>query len=187
MLSRLLPLAALVCLSAAGCQSASPYAAAQGEGWSHYGADPEVSHRLVALGAVQGDEQDIIVRGTITKMCTTSGCWALITDEQGAELLVMCEDEGFHLPTNAIGHQLVAHGHGHVNVTPVEQRRHFADVSGATPEEIAAITEPEYTVMLIADSVYLKGDDLRRAYTPEEAAAACEAAEGEHAGEAEQK
>ncbi|MDY7107904.1 MAG: DUF4920 domain-containing protein [Planctomycetota bacterium] len=181
---RLLPLAALVCLLAAGCQTTSPYATAREEGWHHYGANPDVSHDLVALGAVKGDEQDIIVHGTITKMCTTSGCWALITDDHGGELFVMCEDKGFHLPTDAIGHELVAHGDGHVNVTPVEQRRHFAEVSGATPEEIEAITEPQYTIMLIADSVYLRGDDLSRAYTPEEAAEACEAAEHEHAGEA---
>ena len=181
---RLLPLAALVCLLAAGCQTTSPYATAQKEGWHHYGANPDVSHDLVALGAVRGDEQDIIVHGTITKMCTTSGCWALITDDHGGELFVMCEDKGFHLPTNAIGHRLVAHGDGHVNVTSVEERRHFAEVSGAAPEEIEAITEPEYTVMLIADSVFLKGDDLSRAYTPEEAEEACEAAEHEHAGEA---
>jgi hypothetical protein len=176
-----------VCLLAAGCQSTCPYAAAQEEGWSHYGANPDVSARTVALGAVKGDEHNIIVQGTITKMCTTSGCWALINDNRGGELFVMCEDKGFHLPTDAIGHKLVAHGNGHVNVTTVEQRRHFAEVSGAGPEEIEAITEPEYTIMLIADSVLLKGDDLKRAYTPEEAEAACEAAEHEHANDADQK
>jgi hypothetical protein len=183
MLLRLLPLATLACLLAAGCQSTCPYANAQKEGWSHYGANPDVSGRLVALGAVKGDEQDIVVQGTITKMCTTSGCWALISDDHGGELFVMCEDKGFHLPTNAVGHDLVAHGDGHVNVTTVEQQRHFAEVSGAAPEEIAAITEPQYTIMLIADSVFLKGDDLRRAYTPQEAEEACEAAEDEHPGE----
>jgi hypothetical protein len=182
--SRLLPVAALICAFAAGCQSTSPYAAAREEGWNHYGADPEVSGGLVALGAVKGDEQDITVKGTITNMCTTSGCWALINDDSGGELFVMCEDRGFHLPTNAIGHELVAHGDGHVNVTTVEQRRHFAEASGASPQEIQAITEPEYTIMLVADSVFIRGDDLKRAYTPEEAEEACEAAEGGDAGEA---
>ena len=175
--------ALLVCAAGSmmsGCQSQHPYTAAQAGGWNHYGTSPAMVGDAVALGMVRGDERDIVVEGTVTKMCRTSGCWVMLEDERGDALFVQCEDAGFHLPTNAIGHRAVAHGKGHVHVIPVERRRHFAEVSGASAEEIARITEPERRIMLLADSVFVEGEDLERAMTEEEADAACEAAHGEH-------
>ena len=168
----------LMCAALAPAGCGSPYRTAEKDGWNHYGAFPKVGGDVVALGAVKGDETDIIVEGKVVNMCRTSGCWIMLEDERGDQLFVQFEDEGFQLPTNAIGHRAVAHGKGHVRVIPVEQRRHFAEVSGASKEEIAKITEPEHTTMLLADSVYIDGDDLAPAMTEEEAEAACEAAHG---------
>ena len=112
----------------------------------------------------------------------------MLQDEAGDELFVACESQGFHLPTNAIGHRIVAHGSGKVHVIPQEQRRHMAEVSGASDEEVAQLVGPDFMVMLLADSVFIEGDDLKKAYTAEEAAIACEGGELETAeGEAKDK
>lgn len=172
-------LAAAMACALSGCQC--PYEQARQEGWNHYGQHPAVSGRAVALGAVAGDEKDIIVEGTATRMCVRSGGWVMLQDSAGDELFVSCESQGFHLPTNAIGHRIVAHGNGKLHVIAEEQRRHMAEVSGASAEEIAEIVGPDFMVMLLADSVFIEGDDLKRAYTAEEAAIACEGGEVESA------
>lgn len=161
-----------------GCQS-GPAACTNSAGWNHYGLTEASGGTAMQVGQVRGDETDIIVEGEAFKMCTTSGCWVAIRDEAGDEIFVMCEDEGFHLPTNAVGHRVVAHGDGAVKVTPVADLKHYAEVSGASKAEIAKITEPKRTIMLIADSVLIQGDDLNLAPTPEQAAEACEAAHGQ--------
>jgi hypothetical protein len=166
-------------LALSGCQS-NPAAGAEHAGWAHYGLTESSGGAVMEIGEVKGHEKDIIVEGEALKMCTTSGCWVVIRDEAGSEIFVMCEDEGFHLPTNTVGHRVMAHGDGTVKVTTVEQLRHYAQVSGASKEEIARITQPERTISLVADSVYILGDDLDIAMTPEEAEAACEAASGEN-------
>ncbi|UCD76065.1 MAG: DUF4920 domain-containing protein [Phycisphaerales bacterium] len=178
-------LAGLSVIALAGCQC--PYAKARDAGWSHYGGYPQPSGKVVALGAVKGDEKDIIVEGTAISMCIRSGGWVMLQDKRGDELFVACESQGFHLPTNAIGHRIVAHGNGKVHVIPEEQRRHMAEVSGASEEEIAEIVGPDFMVMLLADSVFIEGNDLVKALTAEEAAVACEGGEAEAAGEANDK
>jgi hypothetical protein len=169
----------LICFMLAGCQttgSGTPYATAQQEGWHHYGTAPGSVGDYVALGALKGDERNIVVEGRITETCTTSGCWAKIVDGKGHELIVLTEEKQFHLPRNCAGHRAVAHGDMQLREMPVEQRRHYAEVSGASAEEIASITEPSYTLILIADSVYLEGEGFVEAYTVEEAEKACEEA-----------
>jgi hypothetical protein len=179
MLSRLcLITLAAGCAVLTGCQATgtgTPYARAQQEGWRHYGSEPQSVGAYIALGALGGDEQDVVVEGVISETCTTSGCWAKIVDEQGHDLIVLCEESRFHLPRNCAGHRAVAHGNVQVREIPVEQRRHYAEVAGASPEEIARITEPERTLILVADSVFLEGDDFVEAYTVEQAEEACKA------------
>jgi hypothetical protein len=166
------------CLTLAGCASTgtrTPYETAQRDGWNHYGQEPEHAGAYVALGALNGDEQNVVVEGVITETCTTSGCWAKIVDRQGHELIVLTEEKNFHLPRNCAGHRAVAHGDMEVREVSVEQRRHYAEVAGASPQQIALITEPQHTLILIADSVLLEGDGFVEAYTVKQAKRACEA------------
>ncbi|MHC5007189.1 MAG: DUF4920 domain-containing protein [Planctomycetota bacterium] len=166
------------CLVAVGCASTgskTPYETAQQEGWNHYGWAPDDVGAYVALGALQGDEQNVVVKGVITETCSTSGCWIKIDDKKGHDIIVLTEESKFHLPRNCTGHRAVAHGNMEVREIPVEQRRHYAEVAGASPEEIAKITEPQRTLVLIAGSVFLEGEGFVDAYTVEEAEAACKA------------
>lgn len=166
-------------LAPGGCQTSQPASTANA-GWTHYGPTDSPGGTAMQVSQIKGNEREIIVEGEAVKMCTTSGCWVVIRDDAGSELFVTCEDEGFHLPTNTVGHRVVAHGDGAVEVKSVQELRHYAQVSGASKEEIARITEPERTISLVAHSVYIRGDDLDPALTPRQAEAACEAAQAQN-------
>jgi hypothetical protein len=164
------------CLAVTACASTgTPYETAKQEGWNHYGWQPASVGAYVALGALQGDERNVVVEGVITETCTTSGCWIKIVDKKGHDIIVLTEESKFHLPRNCTGHRAVAHGNMEVREIPVEQRRHYAEVAGASPEEIAKITAPQRSLILIADSVFLEGEGFVDAYTVQEAEAACKA------------
>jgi hypothetical protein len=184
MFSRLATLTAIAAtvFALSACQTTSPYETAKNDGWSHFGEQPTVSGQTVALGAIGGDEQDVIIEGTVKEMCTTAGCWLVLTDDGGNEVFVTT-DHKFFLPRNATNHHVVAHGHAKMMEVSVEQLRHLAKDAGKSPEEIAEITEPEMQVKFVADSIFIEGRDLEKPYEPAAAAEACEEAhEGEDHG-----
>jgi hypothetical protein len=141
------------------CQTASPYETAQSQGWNHYGGKPETAGDVVALGAVGGDEADIVVEGTITEVCAAKGCWMRVADGEH-ELFVRFQNYGFFVPRNAAGHRTVMHGTAVAQEVSVDELRHYAADAGKSAQEIAAITVPETRVTFLADSVYIEGDGL---------------------------
>jgi predicted small secreted protein len=152
-------LVALVCVLVAGCQGANPMQTAGSDGWSHYGMEDKEWGPTVALGMIGGDEANVIVEGTIVDVCQKKGCWMRVADG-GDELFVRFQDYGFFVPMNAAGHEVVMHGTSVAQVASVEELRHYAEDAGKSPEEIAAITEPETRVTFFADSVYIAGPGL---------------------------
>ena len=44
--------------------------------------------------------------------------------------------------------------------------RHIAEEQGQSPEEIAKITKPQQQLEIIADKVYIQGEDLEKPYKP---------------------
>lgn len=156
------PLIALVCLLA-GCQSVTPLQQADREGWSHYGFEDRDTGPTVALGAVSGDDANVIVEATITDVCPKKGCWMLVTDGE-QELFVRFQDYDFFVPRNAAGHRVVMHGTAVAQTVSVDELRHYAQDAGKSPDEIAAISEPETRVTFFADSVYIEGDGLDEPY-----------------------
>jgi hypothetical protein len=152
----------LVCLLV-GCQSVTPLQQADREGWSHYGFEDRDSGPTVALGAVSGDDANVIVEATITDVCPKKGCWMLVTDGE-QELFVRFQDYGFFVPRNATGHRVVMHGTAVAQTVSVDELRHYAQDAGKSPDEIAAISKPETRVTFFADSVYIEGDGLDEPY-----------------------
>ena len=161
-----LSIVAAACMVA--CQAGTPMDAAADAGWSHYGpaeGGMTAGHHgsTVALGAIGGDETDVVVEGTITDVCQKKGCWMRVAD--GAdELFVRFKDYGFFVPMNATGRRVAFHGTAEAKVVPVDELRHYAEDAGKSPEEIARITAPETRVTFYADSVYIEGTDLDPPY-----------------------
>jgi hypothetical protein len=154
-----LVLAAVAATALTACQTTTPMETASIDGWNHYGMSGRDSGPTVALGAMAGDESNVITEGTIVDVCPKKGCWMRVVDGDD-ELFVRFQDYSFFVPMNAAGHRVVMHGTAVTQMMSVEELRHYAEDAGKSPEEIAKITEPTEKVTFFADSVFIEGDDL---------------------------
>lgn len=102
-----------------------------------------------------GDTLNSKLRGTIAEVCSKKGCWMKLDMGDGQMARVTFKDYGFFMPLNATG-EVVVNGKAFVTETSVDDLRHYAEDAGKTPEEVAAITEPEVTYAFEADGVLLK-------------------------------
>lgn len=155
-----------ITLTLGGCSATSKtYANAQNAGWNHYGESAQAKGQDVALGALSGNEKNVVTTGTIEEVCPMKGCWMTLVDENGDELTVRFKDYSFFVPKNAAGRRVVVHGWTEKKLLSVDELRHYAEDAGKSPEEIAKITEPAEQVVFMADSVYIEGDGLEAPHT----------------------
>jgi hypothetical protein len=151
--------ALLIALVMAACQDTTSMDQVGQGGWSHYGFDGRNAGPEIALGVIKGGESNVVTRGTIVEVCPKKGCWMTV-EAGGQELFARFQDYAFFVPMNAASHEVVMHGTAQAQVTTVEELRHYAQDSGKSPAEIAAITEPQTRVIFFADSVFIEGDGL---------------------------
>jgi len=145
---------------ASGRAEAGPMAAARQAGWGQFGDSAARGGEVIALGALAGGEQDIVVEGTIVEVCQQKGCWMRVSDDDH-ELFVRFRDYGFFVPRDAAGRRVVMHGVAAAEIVPVDELRHYAEDAGKSPAEIAAITEPQMRITFDADSVLIEGAAAR--------------------------
>jgi hypothetical protein len=104
------------------------------------------------------DGQTVRVAGVTEEVCQQMGCWLTLRPESGpsaspVRVKVATGDDGayaFTFPKDIAGRDVVLVGTVAQREVPVDERRHYAEDAGATEEELAAITEPEQTIELIA-------------------------------------
>jgi hypothetical protein len=98
------------------------------------------------------------VRGRVSSVCQTKGCWMTVTSATGqreASIFVQFEDYGFFMPFDLAGSEVVMAGEASWDTTSVDELRHYAEDAGKSPEEIAAITEPEHELKFMATGVLI--------------------------------
>ncbi len=103
-----------------------------------------------------GDTTNIKVMAKVDDVCQAKGCWMKLDLENGEQAMVKFKDYGFFMPMDIAGKDVIINGKAYVNEVPVDEQRHYAEDGGATPEEIAAITQPKKTYSFTADGVLLK-------------------------------
>ncbi|MCB0365478.1 MAG: DUF4920 domain-containing protein [Bdellovibrionaceae bacterium] len=121
-----------------------------------YGADitmkepVELSVAISKLSEVGNKE--ILVTGTVEKVCTNKGCWMAITsgDHQAR---VTFKDYGFFVPVTLKGKKVLAQGLLSEKTLKVSQARHFAKDAGKSQAEIAAIKSPQKEFSFVASGV----------------------------------
>ena len=101
------------------------------------------------------DGEDVVVEGMPREVCQMKGCWLTLADADGRTVrVVVPKDEAgdylFTFPTDASGEPYRIAGRLAVETASVEEQRHYAEDGGASPDEVAAITEPERTLVLTA-------------------------------------
>lgn len=101
-----------------------------------------------------GDTINVKFTTQVKEVCQKKGCWMKV-DMGEDEAMVRFKDYGFFMPKDISGKNIIAEGKAYVEEMSVEDQRHYAEDGGATPEEIAAITQPKRTLALEANGVLI--------------------------------
>ena len=160
---RLLTLALALTLGACAAEAPAPEAAE---------ASPEASADATSFGTTvpdgdalspaeliaQADDltgKTVLVEGEVREACQMAGCWLTLTDDQGRTVRVeVPRDESesyvYTFPKDISGATVRLTGLLDVETESVADLRHYAEDGGASPAEVAAITEPRQTLVLTA-------------------------------------
>lgn len=99
-----------------------------------------------------GDTLDLKVKVKVKEVCQKKGCWMKV-DLPEEEAMVRFKDYGFFMPKDIGGQEIIAEGKAFIEEMSVDALRHYAEDGGASPEEIAEITEPKITYSFLAHGV----------------------------------
>ncbi len=103
-----------------------------------------------------GDTLNIQFASSVNAVCKKKGCWMKVDLGDNKESMVRFKDYGFFVPLNSEEKEVVVNGKAFVTEISVEELQHYAKDAGKSEEEIAKITEPEYTYAFEADGVLMK-------------------------------
>ena len=103
------------------------------------------------------DTENLIkIEGQILSSCPMKGCWMKIKSEEDT-ILVKFKDYGFFVPKEGIaGDKTIINGKLSVDTLSVALLRHYAEDAGKSLEEINRITEPEVSMIFLADGVLIR-------------------------------
>jgi hypothetical protein len=109
------------------------------------------------LKQMQGKESmPAIVEGKVSSVCQAKGCWMKLETGNGETIRVSFKDYGFFVPKDLAGSTVIMRGTASINVTSVEELRHYAEDAKKSKEEIEKITEPKSELVFEADGVIIK-------------------------------
>ncbi len=117
--------------------------------------------KLTAISTVLSTPEDylskeITIKGKVMSVCQNKGCWMKLDLGNNKESMVRFKDYGFFVPLNADHKEVIVNGKAFVTEISIDELRHYAKDAGNSEEEIAAITEPEFTYAFEADGVLMK-------------------------------
>ena len=118
-----------------------------------------ISKELAAqkfINLKEGDTINLKFASNINEVCKAKGCWMKLDLGNEKESMVRFKDYGFFVPLDADNKDVIVNGKAYVTKIPVDELKHYAKDGGKTEEEIAAITEPEFTYAFEADGVLMK-------------------------------
>lgn len=116
----------------------------------------EMSNKFTNLK--EGDTIAVKFASNINSVCKKKGCWMKLDLGNEKESMVRFKDYGFFVPLDADKKDVIVEGRAFVTKISVDQLQHYAKDAGKSEEEIAKITEPEFTYAFEADGVLLKNE-----------------------------
>jgi hypothetical protein len=154
--------------------------------WTAYG-EPFETREVIPFSDVKKvwGAQDSIATGVfeaeIIETCTKMGCWLSVKGPDDDTVMVFMRDHAFFVPKEGMqGKRVMMSGYAYYDTTSVADLQHLAEDAGRTPEEIAAITEPKFTLNFDAAGVQILG--VPAAYLEEEAEDEAQGASEAHEG-----
>ena len=111
----------------------------------------------IAFNGSSNDTLDIKLSGIINEVCQAKGCWMTLESEENMDeqVFIKFKDYAFFVPKNAGGKKAIVKGKLFAEVTSVDELRHYAEDKGASDEEIAAISEPQRELKMMAEGVII--------------------------------
>ena len=117
-------------------------------------ADGAVAITDVAAKLATGTESmDTKIKAKIIEVCPNKGCWLKLELSNGETATVKMKDYGFFLPLAAKGKTVVIDGEVKMKTTSVAELKHYAEDAKKSKEEIAAITQPQKEVKVMAKGI----------------------------------
>ncbi|HKK40156.1 MAG TPA: DUF4920 domain-containing protein [Cryomorphaceae bacterium] len=115
-------------------------------------------HPEALMAQMEGkDSLELKVEATINETCKMKGCWMTLDMGNGEQMRVNFKDYGFFVPKEGVsGKTAVIQGVAYRDTLSVDYLRHLAEDAEATPQEIAAINEPEVSINFEATGVVIK-------------------------------
>jgi hypothetical protein len=130
------------------------------EGWESFGdlitatAYTDLSQVIDEFGVEE--EKSFKIAGTLYAVCQEKGCWTTLQTSDGRSVRMTFANYSYFLPIEAAGREIIAEGLGFKEETSVAELRHYLEDAKATPEEIAAVTEPKVEYKFEARGVLLR-------------------------------
>jgi len=145
----------ILCIS---CQGQQPKL--EVEGANYFGdrieAEGATTFTEVTWPQSNSDTLEVKLTGEIHEVCQAKGCWMTLQKSGMDEtVFIKFKDYGFFVPKDADGKEAIVRGKLYASVTSVEELKHYAEDKGASAEELAAITEPQREIKMMADGVII--------------------------------
>ena len=126
--------------------------------WDAFGAPIADAAPLPAADVMAAPEkfagQTILVEGNVSEVCQAKGCWMTMKGAD-TEMRIRFKDYGFFVPKDCAGRTARMEGVVTVEMTSVEEARHYLEDAGKH-EEAEKITEPVKSITFMASGVRLK-------------------------------
>jgi hypothetical protein len=98
-------------------------------------------------------DQNLTVKGKVSQVCQTEGCWLEMADEGGETIIVRTKSHDFTVPKDLAGKTIYLNGSAHLDTTIVEVLKHYAEDAGKSKTEIDSITKPSIDVVIEANGI----------------------------------
>lgn len=89
----------------------------------------------------------------VVDVCPKKGCWLKLQVNDSTTAFVKMKNYGFFLPLDIKGKTVVLDGEAKLNITSVEELKHYAEDAKKSKAEIDAITKPEQEIRLVAKGI----------------------------------
>lgn len=98
--------------------------------------------------------RDVLLEGTVGKVCQKKGCWLTLKDA-GKDIRITFKDYAFFAPKDCAGKRVHAQGRVEELTLSVREARHFLKDEGASRAELKKVKAPVKTVSFVASGLRL--------------------------------
>jgi hypothetical protein len=100
-----------------------------------------------------GKTTTTVIKAKVIEVCAKKGCWAKVQVNDSTTAFVRMKDYGFFLPTAVKGKTIAINAEVKMDVTSVDDLKHYAKDAKKSQAEIDAITQPKQELKITASGI----------------------------------